>query len=65
MTRDALNRALNYIEDQNTPVQITYDLGEYTLDFKHKLHAGVCHDELKSIGFNVTLNPEPYYARVQ
>lgn len=53
MNREALNAALDYIEDENVSAQITYEpkKREFTVDFKMRIHAEICQGELKDQGF--------------
>lgn len=66
MNRQALNTVLDYIEDQRVSVQITYENGYYTVDFRSRIHAETCHAELKDAGFyDTTTLLTGYHMRVR
>jgi len=66
MTREQLEIVLRYVEEGGCAAQITYDgKGNYTADFQSRIHAEVCHGEIKAAGFyNVQLLTSGYHMRV-
>ena len=68
MTRQAINRVLDYAETHQCQVQVTLTDGEYCADFKHDAHAKDCSTNMIAAGFTVIYNPliagTRYYARL-